>query len=218
MQAWIIDIMNKFGYIGIAFLIALENIFPPIPSEVILTFGGFMTTRTGMNFWLTTLASTIGSVLGAVVLYGIGCLMKPQRLESIINKYGRFLRVDMQQIEKAESIFVKHGSITVFLCRFVPIVRSLISIPAGMSGMNFAKFLFYTTIGTAIWNAVLIRFGSYAGENWMVIIGYMDAYQNVIIALFVVVFVALAVWFFVLKKDSLYRKRKNTGKDNIGKD
>ena len=144
MEQIIIDLMEKFGYLGVFLLIAVENIFPPIPSEVILTFGGFMTTYTSLNVVLVIVFATLGSVVGAIVLYYIGKILNKDRLIKIVNgKIGKVLRLKASDIEKADNWFDTKGQLTVFFCRFVPIVRSLISIPAGMSEMPMKKFLLY---------------------------------------------------------------------------
>ena len=141
MQEIIISIMNNWGYLGIALLIAVENIFPPIPSEVILTFGGFMTTYSNLKLIGIIISSTIGSVLGAIILYLIGRIINKERLEKIVEgKIGTILHFKKQDIEKANSWFEKRGKSTVFFCRFIPIVRSLISIPAGITKMKFFSF------------------------------------------------------------------------------
>lgn len=204
MQSWIIGIMDQFGYAGIAMLIAIENIFPPIPSELILTFGGFMTTYSNMNVWLVTLFATIGSVAGAVVLYGIGRLLTPEKLEWIIGKYGHVLGLKKQDVGRAEGWFSRKGSTTVFFCRFIPIVRSLISIPAGMTRMSLARFLLFTVAGTAIWNAVLVNLGAVAGAGWERIANYMNVYSYIGCAVLAVAGIIFFVW--LMKK----RKAKET--------
>lgn len=205
MQEWIIEIMNQFGYLGIALLIAIENIFPPIPSEIILTFGGFMTTYTEMNVWLVALFATIGSVVGAVVLYGIGRLITPERLGKIIDKWGRILRIKRQDLDRAESWFTRRGNVTVFFCRFIPIIRSLISIPAGMSQMHVGAFLLYTTLGTAIWNIILINLGAFAGANWESVAAYIHTYSSVAYVIIALVVIGFVIWFIrkrvIVKKD-----------------
>lgn len=196
MQEWIIQMMNQFGYWGILLLIAVENVFPPIPSEVILTFGGFMTTYTEINIWLVALYATIGSVLGAMVLYGVGYLISPERLERILKgKIGRILHLKIEDIKKAEGWFAKKGKLTVFLCRFIPIIRSLISIPAGMSRMHLIPFFLLTTAGTSIWNLILVWLGAIAGASWETIAGYMDVYSWVAFAALAVLFL-VAVYLF----------------------
>ena len=151
MQEIIISFMDQFGYLGIMLLVALENVFPPIPSEVILAFGGFMTTYTSLHVVGVIISATIGSVVGAIILYLIGKLLNKERLISIVSgKVGKILRLKPKDIEKADKWFDERGNIAVFFCRFVPIVRSLISIPAGMSDMPIRSFLLFTTIGTLI--------------------------------------------------------------------
>ncbi len=206
MQDWIINVMDQYGYIGIALLILIENLFPPIPSEVVLTFGGFMTSMTSMNIWMVSLFSTIGSVGGAVILYYVGRLVSPQRLELFVGKWGHIIRVKKSDLEKADNWFVRRGKITVFLCRFIPVVRSLISIPAGVARMELPSFLFWTALGTAIWNIILIYLGALAGENWPVINEYVHTYSYII---WIVIGVALAIYLIVryvrkkaLRKDS----------------
>ena len=171
--------MEQFGYLGVAFLIMIENLFPPIPSEVILTFGGFMTTTTELNIPLMIVAATIGAVVGAAILYGIGTLLDVERLDKIVDKYGNILRITHADIHKADSWFDRYGFWTVFFCRFVPLIRSLISLPAGMANMNFGLFLLFTTVGTVIWNTVLIYLGAAVGSQWETIVHYMDIYSNI---------------------------------------
>ncbi|MQW22185.1 MULTISPECIES: DedA family protein [unclassified Lactococcus] len=200
MQEMIIEIMNQFGYFGVAFLIMIENIFPPIPSEVILTFGGFMTTYTELGVWGVVIAATIGSVLGAAILYYIGYVLSVDRLETMISgKLGKILRLKKGDIRKAESWFMKRGYATIFFCRFIPLIRSLISIPAGSAKMKFPNFLLLTTLGTLIWNVVLVFLGRALGDNWESIAQILDNYSNITVMVLVVVFIA-AVFYFIKKR------------------
>ena len=197
MQDFIISIMNQFGYFGIFFLIFIENVFPPIPSEVVLLFGGFMTTYTKLNIFLMIVFSTLGSVAGAIVLYYVGKILNKERLKKIVSgKIGKVLRLKASDIEKADHWFDTKGNKTVFFCRFIPVVRSLISIPAGMSEMAMGKFLLYTTVGSAIWNSVLLIVGNKVGENWESILGIMDQYSHIVLILLIVLFIAFLVYFF----------------------
>jgi len=197
MQTIIINIMNQFGYFGIALLIAIENIFPPIPSEVILTFGGFMTTFTNMKIWGVILSATIGSVSGALVLYALGRWLNPERLERWLDgRFGRILHLKKEDIQRAEKWFDRRGKLTVFFCRFIPIVRSLISIPAGMSRMSMSAFLLLTALGTAIWNVVLVYLGAFFGASWETVAGYMNTYSMVAAVVFVVLAVVLGVIYY----------------------
>ena len=207
MEQIIIDIMEQVGYLGVFLLIAIENIFPPIPSEVILVFGGFMTTYTSLNIPIMILAATLGSLLGAIVLYYIGKIFNKERLKRIVNgKIGKVLRLKASDIEKADKWFDTKGNKTVFFCRFIPIVRSLISIPAGMSEMPMQKFLLYTITGSLIWNTVLIIVGSIVGDKWETIVGYLDNFSNIILIILVIIFIAAIYYWFVIRKKKQSKK------------
>ncbi|WP_042142887.1 DedA family protein [Paucisalibacillus sp. EB02] len=193
MQEWITTIMEQFGYTGIFFMMAIENVFPPIPSEIVLPFGGFMTTNSDLTVTGVIITATSGSVLGAIILYGIGLLIDVDRLEKIVDKWGHLIRIKKEDIRKADSWFDKYGYWTVLFCRMIPLIRSLISIPAGMSNMNFTLFLLFTLIGTLIWNVILIMIGVTLGENWESILGFMDMYSTITYAL-----IAFAIFVFVI--------------------
>lgn len=200
MQEFILAMMDQFGYLGVFLLIAIENIFPPIPSEVILLFGGFMTTYTTLNIIGMIISSTLGSLIGAIVLYYIGKIFNKERLKKIISgKIGKILRLKNSDIDKADHWFDTKGNKTVFFCRFIPIVRSLISIPAGMSEMPMVKFLLYTIFGSLIWNTVLIVIGSIVGNNWESILNIFDTYSHIILVLLVIIFI-VGVYIFYRKK------------------
>lgn len=205
MQDIIIEIMNQFGYIGIMLLIAIENVFPPIPSEVILTFGGFMTTHSSLTIIGVIIFSTIGSLIGALILYLVGRILKKERLMKLADgKLGKTLRFKREDIEKADDWFNKKGTKAVFFCRFIPIVRSLISIPAGINGMKIPKFIIYTTLGSAIWNAVLTVLGSVVGENWTKIVSIIDLYANITLIILIILFIIIMIIYYkkrVKKRD-----------------
>ncbi len=188
MNNFITNIMNKYGFFGILFLIAIENIFPPIPSEVILTLGGFMTTLENSTLTLLSviISSTLGSILGAIILYFIGYILNKERINKILNsKIGKILCLKEQDINKSDNWFNKNGNLTVLYCRFIPIVRSLISIPAGMNKMNFTIFLIYTSIGSLIWNIVLVTLGSLVGSNYMLVARVFSKYSKIILFLLI---------------------------------
>ncbi|MEH7389711.1 DedA family protein [Bacillus sp. JJ1503] len=201
MESWIQDLIEQFGYWGVFLLIAVENIFPPIPSEVILTFGGYLTNSMNLSVTGVIISATLGSVMGAVILYGLGLLMDVKRLERIIDRYGRFLRLTKDDIYRADAWFDKYGIWTVLFCRLIPLIRSLISIPAGMSNMNFWLFLLFTTIGTLIWNTVLVNLGAAVGSNWEYIVEIMDKFSTVVYTLIVILFVLVIVWYIKKRKE-----------------
>lgn len=201
MQEWIIQVLNQFGYFGIAALIAIENIFPPIPSEVILTFSGFMTTYTMMNEWMVILASTIGSLIGAVLLYEIGSLVSQEHLARFLQgRAGKILRLKPGDVYRASDWFQTKGYAAVLICRFIPIIRSLISIPAGMARMKLVPFLVLTTVGSVIWNTVLIWLGSFAGASWKSVVGILDSYAMAIFTIAVVFCVMLGIFTYRKKR------------------
>lgn len=167
MEQFIVNVMEDFGYPGMALLIAVENLFPPIPSEVILTFGGFLTTRTALDVWWVVVWATLGAVAGALALYGVGRALGGERMRALLaGPWGKRLGFDAEAADRAAGWFEKKGAKTVLFCRCVPILRSLISIPAGMARMNLVRFLLYTTAGSLVWNAALVHLGAAAGESW----------------------------------------------------
>ena len=197
MNDWRLQLINTYGYFGIAFLIMAENLFPPIPSEVILTFAGFFTTYTTLHLPGTILSATIGSLLGAVILYAFGKLLSPSKMDSLISgKVGKTLRLKKEDIQKAMDWFDSKGNYTVFLCRFIPIVRSLISIPAGMANMHFPRFLWLTAWGSFLWNTLLIFLGAWAGSSWQKAARYFGNYTRAAKIVFLIfLFTALLVFW-----------------------
>jgi len=209
MEQFVISIMNQYGYFGIFFLIFVENIFPPIPSEVVLLFGGFMTTYSKLSVPFMVLFSTLGSVAGAIVLYYIGKILNKDRLKKIVaGKIGKVLRLKVNDIEKAVCWFDTKGNKTVFFCRFIPVVRSLISIPAGMSEMSMSKFLLYTFAGSSIWNTVLLLIGNRVGNNWKDILYIMNQYSHIILILLILALIIFLFYFCSFRS----KKKKRTVK------
>ena len=176
MQAWILQVMGQYGALGIFFLIFIENVFPPIPSEVILAFGGFMTLQTTLSVQSVILAATLGSVAGALVLYGAGRWVGQTRLTAFVRRYGKYLGLKEENVKKAMRCYQRYQKRTVFFCRMAPIVRSRISVPAGLSRMPMGPFLLLTTLGWALWNTVLVLAGRALGHAWSSIGAFMDTY------------------------------------------
>ena len=188
MNSFIINMMNKYGYIGIILLIAVENIFPPIPSEVILTLGGFMTGQSGVNMSLfgVIMSATVGSLLGAIILYYVGYIMNIDRVIKLCDsRVGKILCLNIDNIKRSYDNFNDRGYLTVLYSRFVPILRSLISIPAGMNKMKFSLFILYTLIGSLIWNIVLCSLGRLVGNNYMLVANIFSKYSKLILFLLI---------------------------------
>lgn len=191
----VFDLINQFGYLAVGLLIAIENVFPPVPSEVILSFAGFATHHSQMNIPLVVVASTIGAVLGAIVLYGIGRIISQERLEKLLDtKAFGMLGFKKDDVQKAIDWFDKYGTGAIFYGRCIPVVRSLISIPAGTAKVKMGKFLIYTTLGSFIWNTILVSLGAYMGKNWQIIVTIFEDYSLAIIVL-----ILIAIIYFGFK-------------------
>lgn len=162
MDSWIIDLITRGGYWGIAFLMALENVIPPIPSELIMGLGGIAVARGTMEFTPLLLAGTVGSTLGNYAWFLLGDRLGYRRLEPLVARWGRWLTVEWRDVERAREFFRNHGQWIVFGLRFSPFLRTIISLPAGLAHMNHLKFLIFTFAGAGIWNTVLI-----VGGRWL---------------------------------------------------
>lgn len=181
MQELVQNIMNQFGYPGIGLLILVETVFPPIPSEVILTFGGFLTTCTNLTITGVIASSTVASLAGAWLLYGLGRLLNPARIRSLFSgKLAKRLGFQEKEVGDTFGWFEKKGEKAVFFGRCIPIIRSLISIPAGMAGMKAGRFTVYTLAGSLIWDTMLVLLGAMAGESWEIIMEYTDAWSALV--------------------------------------
>lgn len=201
MNEVLIELMNTYGYFAIALLIFIENVFPPIPSEVVLLFGGFMTTYSDMEVWVVIVTATVGSYAGACVLYAVGRFFNQERLSRIVSgKLGKILHLNREDIRKADEWFLKKGSKTVFFCRCVPIVRSLISIPAGMAQMPFTTFTILTLSGTLIWNTVLVLLGSFSGSAWESSLQYFGWYSKIVLILLALLVIVGGIIYLMRKK------------------
>ena len=164
MGEWIIELISGSGYWGIAFLMALENIFPPIPSELIMGVGGLAVARGKMEFWPLLAAGTIGSTLGNYVWFLAGDRLGYARLEPFVARWGRWLTLEWRDIERAAEFFRRHGEWIVFALRFSPLLRTMVSLPAGLAHMKHGKFLLFTFAGAAVWNALLIKGGHFLAD------------------------------------------------------
>ncbi|NAS27147.1 DedA family protein [Herbidospora sp. NEAU-GS84] len=189
--------METLGAPGAGLAIALENLFPPLPSEAILPLAGFTAAKGDLSLTAVLIWTTVGSVVGAVALYAVGAMLGEERMMRLAAKLPL---IKLSDIEKTQAWFARHGRKTVFFGRMIPIFRSLISIPAGVTRMPMATFLLFTTLGSAIWNTVFVLAGYYLGENWSVVEDYAGVLSNVVIVL-----VAVAVVWFVVSR--LVRRR-----------
>ena len=186
------DVIDSLGYVGVALLVALENVFPPIPSEIVLPFAGFVASDGDANLIGMIVAATIGSLIGALILYGVSAWVGPDRVGQIVIRYGRWLRLTTDDVVKAERWFDRYSNRAVLVCRCIPLIRSLISIPAGFRRMPLGQFVVYTTIGSAIWNSALIGAGYLLRASWHDVEPVLSWFQYVVVAV-----IAVAIGWFV---------------------
>jgi membrane protein DedA with SNARE-associated domain len=189
---WVVDLMEALGAPGVGLAIALENVFPPLPSEVFLPLAGFAAARGDLSLVAAIVWTTLGSVVGALALYGLGAALGRERLRAIAD---RMPLVDVADIDKAEAWFTRHGPKAVFFGRMIPLVRSMISVPAGVERMNVALFLALTAAGSLIWNSAFVVAGYLLGDNWHIVEGYAGILSRVVL-----VAIAIAVVVFVVRR------------------
>ena len=186
-----LTVVEKLGYVGVALLVAIENLIPPIPSELILPLAGFSVSRGQLSFLGVLAAATTGSVVGALVLYGIGQGIGEARLRSFIRRFERLPFVQEADLDRAQDWFARHGAKAVLIGRLVPVIRSLVSLPAGFARMPLGLFVLYTALGSAAWNGVLVGLGWLLGEQWMLVRRYTQYFEYAVI----VVLAAAVIWF-----------------------
>lgn len=202
LEEWVLSIMEKLGYLGIAFLMFLDNIFPPIPSEIIMPSAGYTASKGELTLIGVIIAGSAGSILAAMLFYWIGRKVPQQRLFQFIERYGKYLRIQVADLDKALTWFNKHGHRIVFFGRMIPAVRSLISIPAGISRMPFSKFMLYSSAGTLIWTSFLAYLGYHFSENQALMLAILQRISYLIFAL-----IALYIIWWAIKK--FYRSKSN---------
>jgi membrane protein DedA with SNARE-associated domain len=180
-------IIDALGYPGIMLLIAAENIVPPIPSEAILPMAGFLSASGTFSFWLVVLFATLGSLLGATALYYAGLVLGRTKILVLVEKHGSKVGLSIDDVKKAERWFQQRGKVSVLVCRLIPIVRSLISIPAGFYGMSFPVFILYSAIGSLIWNTLLVGAGYRLESHWDSVEPYVEIFQYVVVAAVIII-------------------------------
>lgn len=195
MQAivdWIVNLMEVLGGPGVGLAILLENVFPPIPSEVVLPLGGFTAAQGSVTFASVLIWSIIGSVAGAYVLYGVGAWLGAERLRKIADWMWL---VKASDVDASLEFFDRHGKASIFFGRLIPGIRSLISIPAGLDRMSLVTFGLWTTLGSGIWNTILVSLGYALGDRWEMVTEYVDAYSKVAYVILLLIIVGFLVFF-----------------------
>jgi membrane protein DedA with SNARE-associated domain len=193
LATWVQDVIESLGYLGVAILVIVENLFPPIPSEIVLPFAGFVAQRGDASVVVMILAATIGSVVGALILYYISSAIGPDRLRHFVVRFGKWFGVKESDLTRAEEWFDRRSTTAVLVGRCVPLIRSIVSIPAGFRRMKIVPFALYTFIGSAVWNIVLIGAGAILGDNWDAVGEYVGVFQYVVIAVIGIALIRFAV-------------------------
>lgn len=204
MQAiidWIVNLMEVLGGPGVGIAILLENVFPPIPSEVVLPLGGFTAAQGSLTFASVLIWSIVGSVVGAYILYGVGAWLGVKRLRKIADWMWL---VKASDVDASLEFFDRHGKASIFFGRLIPGIRSLISIPAGLDRMNLVTFGLWTTLGSGIWNTILVSLGYALGDQWERVTEYVDAYSKVAYVILLLILVGFLVFF--IRRDINERK------------
>ena len=210
---WATDVIDAIGLVGIAVLVALESAFPPIPSELVLLLSGFNVSAQRFNLVAAILAATVGSLIGAWILYLAGALLSEDRMERFLAGFGRFLGLKRDDIDKANAWFERHGSAVIFFGRLVPIVRSLVSIPAGADRMNPWTFSLFTFLGSLVWNTIWITIGWRLGDRWQ----QAEKWSELVEIVLLVALAAVVVWLLARRiranREAARDAASNTGGD-----
>ncbi|MEV4198958.1 DedA family protein [Micromonospora globbae] len=192
LTGWVAGVIDAAGLVGVALLVALESVVPPIPSEIVLALAGFLAGEGRFNVVVVGLAATAGSLAGALVLYWIGAVVGEDRLKRWLD---RLPLVDLDDLERADRWFERYGNWAVFFGRMMPVVRSLVSVPAGANRMPLVRFVTLTTLGSGVWNALFVGGGYALGSRWQQVERYSTWFDYGILAVFAVM---IALW--VVKK------------------
>lgn len=193
--------ISQFGYLAIFILMFLESVFVPIPSEVIMPFGGFLAATGKLNLVLVTLVGSIANLFSSYAVYYIGKLGGRPFLE----KYGKHVFLGKEELDKAEKWFNHRGELTVFITRLLPGIRTLISLPAGMAKMNLTKFSIYTILGVIPWCFLLAYLGYIFGENWKIILDYYNKFEYIFFAIIILIIVAFLIFVFIRKRKQILK-------------
>lgn len=195
---WMTEIMESLGYLGVFIAVFLETIFPPIPSAFIQPFSGFVASRTSQSLVLIIIAASLGSYLGTLPFYFLG-VWGEEFVYKFLYKYGKYLFIEEDEVDKAFDFFDKHGSSIVLTGRLIPLVRTVISFPAGVAKMPFIQFTIYTLLGAALWSTILSTAGFLLGERWEILLVWLEKYETISIILMILVVLAY-IGFKVIRR------------------
>jgi membrane protein DedA with SNARE-associated domain len=200
LASWVQDVIEQLGYLGVALLVVAENVFPPIPSEIVLPFAGFVARRGSDSVVIMILAATVGSVVGALIMYWIAAVIGDDRLHAFTRKFGKWVQIRESDLTKAEEWFDRHAMAAVLVGRCVPLIRSVVSIPAGFRRMKLVPYMLYTFLGSLVWNIALVGAGALLGDNWERVGSYVGVFQWAVVAIVIAVFARFALRVYKRKR------------------
>ena len=203
MEQIITDFINQWGYTAIFILILLENVLPVVPSEIILTFAGLMSVKSGLSIAILFTISTIASFIGLLILFYLCRLISENSLYRFVDKYGKWVKLKSKDLKRANDWFKKYGAWAVLLCRFIPVLRVLITIPAGINRMNVVKFVTLSLLGTTIWNFALILLGRVLSDSFDVLMNALHTYSYVMYIILIIAILYLAYRLFFKKRNNI---------------
>lgn len=204
LAKFIISLISNLGYWGVAIAMAIESASIPLPSEIIMPFAGFLVSTGELNFWIVVLAAGVGGVVGSAVAYGVGYYGGETFVRSLIRKYGKFVLVHEYELDEAKEWFRDHGEAITFFSRLLPVIRTFISLPAGISRMNFRRFILYAFLGTIIWCAALAYVGVVLGDNWNTLGPWFHKFD----ALIAIATAGGGLWYVRYKLKKIHRYNK----------
>ena len=202
LATWVQDVIEQLGYLGVALLVVLENVFPPIPSEIVLPFAGFVAQQGSDSVVLMILAATVGSVIGALIMYWIAAIIGDERLHAFTRRFGKWVQIREADLTRAEEWFDRHAMSAVLVGRCVPLIRSVVSIPAGFRRMKLFPYIAYTFLGSLVWNIALVGAGAVLGENWERVEPVVATFQWIVIVV-ILAWIARLAYVVVQRRRTL---------------
>ena len=202
LATWVQDVIEQLGYLGVALLVVAENVFPPIPSEIVLPFAGFVAQRGSESVVLMILAATVGSVGGALIMYWIAAIIGDDRLHAFTRRFGKWVQIREADLTRAEEWFDRHAMSAVLVGRCVPLIRSVVSIPAGFRRMKLIPYIAYTFLGSLVWNIALVGAGAVLGENWERVEPVVATFQWIVIVV-ILAWIARLAYVVVQRRRTL---------------
>ena len=203
MEQIITDFISKWGYTAIFILILLENVLPVVPSEIILTFAGLLSVKSHLSIWTLLIIATIASFIGLLILYYICRLISEDKLYRFVDRHGKWMKLKSKDLKRANDWFKKYGAWAVFLCRFVPVLRVLITIPAGINRMNVIQFTTLSLIGTTIWNFALILLGRLLSDSFDALMNGIHTYSRIMYVIIIIAFIYFVIRYLMKRRRSV---------------